>query len=263
MEVFLLEQLDGSCWKALVRSSGRVKQGEQILFNDEISCLTKERNGDGKWTVAFQPQDVSGDKILDLGHVPLPPYIRRDDEEIDRERYQTVYAKHEGSVAAPTAGLHFTEVMLSEIERKGVHIVRIMLHIGLGTFRPVKHEQIEQHKMDNEYYEIEEEQVRVINGAKEAGREIFVVGTSTTRALETMAGKRGVRSGKGWTETFIFPPYRFKAVDHLITNFHLPQTTLLMLVSAFASREMILTAYEEAKGRGYRFYSYGDAMLIL
>jgi S-adenosylmethionine:tRNA ribosyltransferase-isomerase len=263
VEVFLLEELDGSTWKALVRSSGKVRGGEKVLFDDTISCTAEERNGDGTWRIVFQPQDVSPDEILALGHMPLPSYIRRDDEEIDRDRYQTVYAQHKGSVAAPTAGLHFTEPLLSDIEQRGVHVVKILLHIGLGTFRPVKHERIEEHRMDREYYEIEEKQVKVINGAREAGKKIFVVGTSTTRALETVAGKGEVQAGKGWTDTFIFPPYRFRVVDHLITNFHLPRTTLLMLVSAFASREMILAAYEEAKEKDYRFFSYGDAMLIL
>jgi S-adenosylmethionine:tRNA ribosyltransferase-isomerase len=263
VEVFLLEKINFSTWKVLVRSSGKVKGGEKILFDDTISCTVQEQNGDGKWSVVFQPPDVSPDEILSLGHMPLPPYIRRDDEKIDRDRYQTVYAQHSGSVAAPTAGLHFTTDMLSEIEQKRASVVKIFLHIGLGTFRPVKHERIEEHRMDREYYEIEEKQAKTINSARNAGRKLFVVGTSTTRALETMAGEEGVQAGKGWTDKFIFPPYRFRMVDHLITNFHLPRTTLLMLVSAFASREMILTAYEEAKEEGYRFFSYGDAMLIL
>lgn len=263
VEVFLLEHLGGTGWKALLRSSGKVKEGEGIRIGGNIGCVATEKNGDGKWTVTFHPEEVSADEILALGHMPLPPYIRRDDETIDRERYQTVYAQREGSVAAPTAGLHFTESMLSEIEGRGVRIVKLLLHIGLGTFRPVKHEHVENHIMEQEYYEIDEASEEGINSAREAGKSIFAVGTSSTRALETVAGESGVRSGRGWTEKFIFPPYRFRVVDHLITNFHLPRTTLLMLVSAFASREMVLAAYEEAKARDYRFYSYGDAMLIL
>lgn len=263
VEVFLLEKIQGALWKALVRSSGRVKRGEHVVFDGDLSCTTREQNGDGEWTITFHPEDVSEDEVLSLGHIPLPPYIRRNDEPLDLERYQTVYARQGGSIAAPTAGLHFTTSMLSEIEKKGVQVVKILLHIGLGTFRPVKHERIELHRMEREYYEIEKTDAKVINSARDAGKRVFVVGTSTTRVLETVAEGGGVHAGKGWTEKFIYPPYRFKVVDHLITNFHLPQTTLLMLVSAFASREMVLAAYEEAKEKSYRFFSYGDAMLIL
>jgi S-adenosylmethionine:tRNA ribosyltransferase-isomerase len=263
VEVFLLGRLNGSLWSALLRSSGKIKKDQDILFTDGVSCQVQEQNSNGKWTIAFQPKDLTSDEIFALGHVPLPPYIRRDDEEMDRERYQTVYAMHEGSVAAPTAGLHFTESLLSEIETKGVKVVKILLHLGLGTFRPVKQEEIALHRMESEYFEIREESAEALNGTRAAGGKVFVVGTSTTRALETMTSTGTLEPGKGWTEKFIYPPYEFKVVDHLITNFHLPRTTLLMLVSAFASREMILAAYEEAKERGYRFFSYGDAMLIL
>ncbi len=263
VEVFLLEDLDGGTWKALIHCSGKVKQGAEVRFDDGISCRAVERDSDGKWKVTFLPKGITREEILSHGHIPLPPYIRRNDEAIDRDRYQTVYAEHKGSVAAPTAGLHFTESMLSEIGGKGVRIEHILVHIGLGTFRPVKSEHIEQHRMDREYYEIAQEQAEAINHARDTGKQVFVVGTSTTRALETVAEKGALRAAKGWTDKFIYPPYRFKVVDHLITNFHLPRTTLLMLVSAFASREQILAAYEEAKQKDYRFFSYGDAMLII
>ncbi|MCK4233826.1 tRNA preQ1(34) S-adenosylmethionine ribosyltransferase-isomerase QueA [candidate division WOR-3 bacterium] len=263
VEVFLLQKIEGTVWEVLLRPAKKVKQGEKILFNKKVSCRIEERDGSGKWKIEFSPHVISDNEILSLGNMPLPPYIKRETEELDQYRYQTVYAEKEGSVAAPTAGLHFTEEILSCIEKKGVKIVRILLHIGIGTFRPVKVEDITEHKMESEYYEIDEESALIIDKVKKEKGNVFVVGTSTTRALETAFYNSCLNPGEGWTEKFIYPPYNFQVVDHLITNFHLPQTTLLMLVSAFTSREMILRAYEEAKKRDYRFFSYGDAMLIL
>ena len=263
VEVFLLRKIEGATWEALLRPARRMRPGDSLILKNGIECIIKERNNDGKWRISFSPNGINDHEIFALGDVPLPPYIKRAPEEIDRYRYQTVYAEKDGSVAAPTAGLHFTEKILSNIEKSGVKIVNIILHIGLGTFRPVKVEDISQHKMDSEYYEIDEDSAMIIEKARKENGSIFVVGTSTTRALETAYVNSHLKPGRGWTEKFIYPPYNFRLVDHLVTNFHLPQTTLLMLVSAFASKEMLLDAYEEAKNRGYRFFSYGDAMLIL
>ncbi len=203
------------------------------------------------------------EEILDrLGEMPLPPYITHKLE--DKNRYQTVYARHEGSAAAPTAGLHFTEELLRELEEMGVELARITLHVGLGTFRPVKEKDILKHHMHSEFYRISEEAAERVNRAKERGGRIICVGTTSCRTLESMADENGVlRPGSGWTEIFIYPGYRFKITDGLLTNFHLPESTLLMLVSAFAGREQVLYAYEEAVREGYRFFSFGDAMLIV
>lgn len=263
VEVFLLRKIEGAVWEALLRPARRIKRGQRIIFKNDIECRIEERNGSGMWRVEFSPSNITEQEILSLGNVPLPPYIKRQPEKLDRYRYQTVYAEYKGSVAAPTAGLHFTEEILADIVNKGVKIVKILLHIGIGTFRPVKTEDISQHKMDSEYYEIDEDNAAIINKARKEGGRIFVVGTSTTRALESACNDGYLKPDEGWTGKFIYPPYNFQMVDHLITNFHLPQTTLLMLVSAFASREKILESYEEAKNKGYRFFSYGDVMLIL
>ena len=200
-----------------------------------------------------------------IGRVPLPPYIRRKDTPEDRERYQTVYARRPGAVAAPTAGLHFTGQLLDQIRRLGVDVVPVMLHIGPGTFRPVREQDARRHRMEAEYFEIGQDAATRISAARDEGGRILAVGTTTVRALETAAqeGDSGLRHGSGWTEAFIYPPYAFRAVDVLITNFHLPRSTLLMLVCAFAGAEFLLRAYRSAVERGYRFYSYGDAMMIL
>ncbi|HET9209083.1 MAG TPA: tRNA preQ1(34) S-adenosylmethionine ribosyltransferase-isomerase QueA, partial [Thermoanaerobaculia bacterium] len=199
-----------------------------------------------------------------LGHIPLPPYIHRPDTPEDRERYQTVYARRPGAVAAPTAGLHFTQELLREIEEAGIEIARVTLHVGIGTFKPVSAERIEEHRMERERYEIGEETAEAIRRAREAGRRIVAVGTTVVRTLEgaALAGNGEVRTGSGSTDLFIAPGFRFQVVDALLTNFHLPRSTLLMLVSAFAGRERVLAAYAEAVREGYRFYSYGDAMLL-
>jgi len=263
IEIFLLRKIEDTIWEALIRPARRVKPGGCIIFKKGVGCRIKEKNGNGKWKVEFFPDGITEHEIFSLGDMPIPPYIKRNSEQIDRYRYQTVYAEREGSVASPTAGLHFTEKILSDIEEKGVKIVKILLHIGIGTFRPVKVEDIRQHKMESEYYEINHDTAKIINSSRKEGGSIFVVGTSSTRALESVCYDTRLKDGRGWTDKFIYPPYNFQLVDHLITNFHLPKTTLLMLVSAFASKDMILGAYEEAKCKGYSFFSYGDAMLIL
>ena len=263
MEVLLLRKLDANLWEALIRPGRKAKNGEYITFTNGIECRIEARDNNGKWKVQFFPEGISDADILSLGEVPLPPYIKRKPVESDHIRYQTVYAEKEGSVAAPTAGLHFTKNILNQIQKKGVSIVKIILHIGLGTFRTVQVDEISKHRMDSEYFEIDEKSASKINEAKEKGYKIFAVGTSTTRALESCYSNGKVIPSKQWTDKFIYPPYKFKVIDHLITNFHLPKTTLLMLVSAFATREKIFYAYKEAIDMNYKFFSYGDAMLIL
>lgn len=263
VEVFLLRNIEDRIWEVLIKPSRKVRKFRELVFDDKIGCRIKSRNDNGKWKIEFFPDNVTTKDILALGEVPLPPYIKREAESIDRDRYQTVYAKNDGSVAAPTAGLHFTEEILSELKKKGILIVKIVLHIGFGTFRPVKVRDISKHKMEREYYRIDRKSAEALNSIKKRGKPVFVVGTSTTRALESACYDGYIRPQDSCTEKFIYPPYQFKVVDHLITNFHLPKSTLIVLVSAFASKNLILKAYEEAKKNNYQFFSYGDAMLIL
>jgi len=277
-EILLLEQLERNLWQALVRPAKRARIGMQITVSNNIGTeataeiVAKERAG--QCLVRFtNVQDIAG--VLDrLGDVPLPPYIRRARAKSlpeDRTRYQTVYARADGSVAAPTAGLHFTETLLEQVKAKGVEVRFVTLHIGLGTFAPVRATKLEAHRMHDERYELSPETAAAINEAKKTSRRVVAVGTSTVRVLESVASETGglLAPGTGRTSLFIYPPFRFKVVDALITNFHLPRSTLLMLVSAFAApgqttgRDLILRAYREAIALRYRFYSYGDAMLIL
>lgn len=262
IEFLLLRRVENNRWETLVRPGKKVKPSSRIVFGDGLlkaDVLSIEE--DGTRIVEFIYDGIF-EEILDrLGEMPLPPYIKERLE--DRERYQTVYSKNEGSAAAPTAGLHFTEELLKEIEEKGVNIVFLTLHVGLGTFRPVKVENIEEHHMHEEYFEVSVEAADKINTVKKSGGRIVAVGTTTVRTLETVATEEGiVLPSKGWTNIFIYPGYRFKVIDRLITNFHLPESTLLMLVSALAGRENILDAYNEAVSKNYRFFSFGDAMLI-
>ncbi|MDW7981141.1 MAG: tRNA preQ1(34) S-adenosylmethionine ribosyltransferase-isomerase QueA [Verrucomicrobiales bacterium] len=277
-EILLLEELERNLWQALVRPGRRARIGTQIIISSnspcEIAAEIVGKTAAGQYTVQFKnvPNILS---VLDsVGEVPLPPYIRRPggkttDE--DRKRYQTVYARKNGSVAAPTAGLHFTEELLEQIRAKGVEVRFVTLHVGVGTFAPVRASKVEAHRMHSERYEISAETAEAICAAKKDGRRIIAVGTTTVRVLESVALDNGgmVRAGAGRTSLFIYPPFKFRVVDALITNFHLPRSTLLMLVSAFAApgettgRELILRAYQEAIALRYRFYSYGDAMLIV
>lgn len=262
IEFLLLRRVENNRWETLVRPGKKVKPSSRIVFGDGLlkaDVLSIEE--DGTRIVEFIYDGIF-EEILDrLGEMPLPPYIKERLE--DRERYQTVYSKNEGSAAAPTAGLHFTKELLKEIEEKGVNIVFLTLHVGLGTFRPVKVENIEEHHMHEEYFEVSVEAADKINTVKKSGGRIVAVGTTTVRTLETVATEEGiVLPSKGWTNIFIYPGYRFKVIDRLITNFHLPESTLLMLVSALAGRENILDAYNEAVSKNYRFFSFGDAMLI-
>lgn len=254
MEILLVERLGEREWEALVKPGKRARLGARIEFDEAISAEVVGK-GEDRYRLRFsEPVEPHLER---LGHIPLPPYIHRPDTAEDRERYQTVYAKTPGAIAAPTAGLHFTEALLREIEEAGVGITRVTLHVGIGTFKPVSAERIEEHRMDRERYEISEEAAEAIRRADR----VVAVGTTVVRTLESAAtGTGGVRAGSGSTELFITPGFRFQVVDALLTNFHLPRSTLLMLVSAFAGRERVLAAYEEAVREGYRFYSYGDAM---
>lgn len=262
IETLLLKRVTGNTWECLVRPGKKMKPGGRIEYgNGLLTGVVKAIGEDGTRFVDFKFQGIF-EEVLDLlGEMPLPPYIT---ERLDNsERYQTVYSKNKGSAAAPTAGLHFDEQLLSRIRQKGVETAYLTLHVGLGTFRPVKVEDVNQHIMHSEFYDISPETAEILNQARLRGSRIIAVGTTTTRTLETAADDSGmIRPTSGWTDIFIYPGYKFKAVDSLLTNFHLPESTLLMLVSAFSSKELILTAYNEAINKGYRFFSFGDAMLI-
>jgi S-adenosylmethionine:tRNA ribosyltransferase-isomerase len=262
IEFLLLKNIEGNRWETLVKPGKKVKPGGRILFGDGVliaDVLSIEE--DGTRVVEFHYDGIFEEVLDRLGEMPLPPYIKERLE--DKERYQTVYARHEGSAAAPTAGLHFTKELLKRIEDKGVNIAYLTLHVGLGTFRPVKVDNVEDHHMHSEYYELGEDAASKINSAREKGGRVIAVGTTSIRTLETIATLEGrIVPKKGWTDIFIYPGYEFKAVDCLITNFHLPESTLLMLVSAFAGKEKILNAYKIAIENKYRFFSFGDAMFI-
>jgi len=261
IEVLLLTRLDDKRWEVLVKPGKRVKKGVEISFgNGQLTGKAVEYTEFGGRVMEF---DYEGDfeEILDkLGNMPLPPYIKEDLDE--PERYQTVYAKKRGSVAAPTAGLHFTPELLDEIEEKGVQVEYITLHVGLGTFRPVRTDEVEEHDMHSEYIEVSDEVVNKIKKTKKGSGRVISVGTTVTRALETAAEDGELEEFKGWTDIFIYPGFEFKVIDALITNFHLPKSTLLMMVSALAGKEKIFKAYEKAVKEEYRFYSLGDAMFI-
>ena len=262
MQVLLLNRKDRDTWEVLVKPGKKARIGAKITFSQELACTVTDILDDGQRLVRFEYKGVF-EEILDrLGQMPLPPYITERLE--DKERYQTVYSRQVGSAAAPTAGLHFTKELLEKIEAMGVEIIPVLLHVGLGTFRPVKVEDVSEHKMHSEFYCITEQSAQKINAVKERGGRIFAVGTTSTRVLETAADEGGrVKPCSGWTDIFIYPGYRFKCVDCLITNFHLPQSTLIMLVSALCSREEILKVYQTAVEEKYRFFSFGDAMLII
>ncbi len=250
-------------WKALVKGIKQKDDGSRIHFDQDVAAEVKEIK-DGKATIRFLRQDRAADILRRIGHIPLPPYIKREDEPPDRIRYQTVFAERDGSIAAPTAGLHFTETMLQSLKERKVGVVSLTLHIGPGTFRPVKTEEVESHSMEPEWTEISLETSHQIEQTKLRGGKVIAVGTTTTRALESFSDPQGrVKSGRNFSSLFIFPSYRFRVIDGLLTNFHLPRSTLMMLVSAFAGKDLLMTAYQEAVEKKYRFYSYGDAMLIL
>lgn len=264
IEVLLLKRKENmaNTWEVLVKPGKKARPGTRISFGDgklvgEIIDIVEE----GDRLIQFSFDGIFEEILDELGQMPLPPYITHKLE--DKNRYQTVYAKHEGSAAAPTAGLHFTNELLAEIEAKGVKIARVTLHVGLGTFRPVKVENILDHHMHSEYYEVSEEAADTINSVRQSGGRIIAVGTTSTRTLESVADTHGcIKPCRGWTDIFIYPGYEFKAIDCLITNFHLPESTLIMLVSALAGKDNVMAAYREAVENSYRFFSFGDAMFI-
>lgn len=261
VEVFLLTRLDGDRWEVLVKPGKKARIGQEILFGDELSCVVEDNTDFGGRIVRFRYQGIFEEVLDRLGETPLPPYIK--EKLADKERYQTVYAKENGSAAAPTAGLHFTKEMLAKLEAKGVRLAFVTLHVGLGTFRPVNVEDVLEHVMHKEYYSVSADAAEAIRQTKEAGGRVIAVGTTAVRTLESAAEEDGTITPKtGWTEIFIYPGYRFKVVDALVTNFHLPKSTLLMLVSALADREMMLEAYRVAVEEKYRFFSFGDAMFL-
>ena len=262
VEFLLLKRIDDNRWETLVKPGKKARLGAEIIFEENLlTGKIVDILEEGNRIIEFQYEGIFEEILDKLGEMPLPPYIHEKLE--DRDRYQTIYAEHLGSAAAPTAGLHFNDRLLRDIEEKKVNIAKLILHVGLGTFRPVKSEYIDEHIMHSEYYELNESEANKINLAKQTGHKVISVGTTSVRTLETIADNEGnVKAQKGWTNIFIYPGYKYKAVDSLITNFHLPESTLIMLVSALAGKENIMKAYREAVEREYRFFSFGDAMFI-
>ena len=270
VEFLLIKRIEGDTWETMVKPGKRLKPGDSVSFSDEklFRAVVKDYSEDGTRIVEFEYEGIFMERLEELGQMPLPPYIERGNNSEDKDRYQTVYCKTEGSVAAPTAGLHFTEELLKKAEEKGVKTAYVTLHVGIGTFRPVKVENIEEHHMHFEEYDVDEDAAKIINDTIKAGGRIVTVGTTSTRTLESAAvfdekeGKWLVEAGHGSTGIFIYPGYEFKIIKALITNFHLPKSTLLMLISALYNREEILKVYKIAVEEKYRFFSYGDAMFI-
>jgi S-adenosylmethionine:tRNA ribosyltransferase-isomerase len=265
VEVFLLRELANDLWEVMVKPARKVRIGNKLVFTPKLMCDVIDNTVSGGRVVRFEYEGDDFHSVIDrIGTSPLPPYIDRDADSVDKKRYQTVYASERGAVAAPTAGLHFTEGLIQKVKDKGIKIETITLHIGLGTFRPVQVEDLNRHQMDSEYFEVSPKTSMAINQAKKRHRKIVAVGTSTVRALETIAiSGFQVTPKRGWTDKFIYPPYEYKMVDKMITNFHTPKSTLFMMVSAFGDRKLIKKAYLEAKRNNYRFLSYGDAMIII
>ncbi len=263
VEILLLKRKEDDIWETLVKPGKKCRPGTRLVFGEGLlKAQVLDVVEDGNRLIKFYYEGIFEEILDQLGQMPLPPYITH--ELKDKNRYQTVYAKHEGSAAAPTAGLHFTKELLKEIEEKGIVIAHVTLHVGLGTFRPVKVENILEHHMHSEFFVIEESEAAKINKAKEAGHRVISVGTTSCRTLESAATDDGrIKASSGWTDIFIYPGYRFKLIDGLITNFHLPESTLLMLVSAFAGKDNVMAAYEEAVKKKYRFFSFGDAMILI
>lgn len=269
VEFLLIKRMEGDRWETMVKPGKRLKPGDSVTFGDHFKAEILDYGPDGTRIVEFKYEGIFMERLEELGKMPLPPYIERESTQDDKDMYQTVYCKEEGSVAAPTAGLHFTEELLEKAQEKGVKLAYVTLHVGIGTFRPVKCENVEDHHMHFEEYFVDEETAKTINETILQGGRIISVGTTSTRTLESAAyydeacGKNLIGAGEGSTGIFIYPGYKFKVVDALITNFHLPKSTLLMLISALYDREKILEAYKIAVEEKYRFFSYGDAMLII
>lgn len=269
VELLFIEELEGNRWKVLIKSNAKLRKMEEIgIDNNTISAKLLEKLQDGSWHIEFKQKNNIRELLNRIGEMPLPPYIKRTKSKntlrsLDKERYQTIFAQKEGAIAASTAGLHFSQNILERIKKHGVDVEFITLHIGLGTFLPIKTEDILDHPMHKEYYECSEDVFRKIKKAREQNNRIIVTGSTSCRTLETIALNDKTPRLSGWTNLFIHPPYNFKYTDVLLTNFHLPRTTLLLLVSAFAGRDTIINAYETAKSEGYRFFSYGDCMMII
>ncbi|BDU82888.1 tRNA preQ1(34) S-adenosylmethionine ribosyltransferase-isomerase QueA [Clostridium perfringens] len=262
IEFLLLKRIEGDKWECLAKPGRKAKVGTVFTFGEgKLKAIVREIGEEGNRIIEFKYDGIFEQVLDELGQMPLPPYIHEKLE--DKERYQTVYSKEKGSAAAPTAGLHFTEELLKEIKDKGVNIAYLTLHVGLGTFRPVKVDDVNNHVMHSEYYHLDKENAELINKTKEAGNRVIAVGTTSSRTLETIGDENGrVREQSGWTDIFIYPGYKFKIVDNLITNFHLPESTLIMLVSALAGQDNIMNAYNTAVKEKYRFFSFGDSMFI-
>ncbi len=262
IEVLLLKRRENDIWETLVKPGKKAKPGTKLEFGDgRLTATVEDVVDEGNRLIQFHYDGIFEEILDELGQMPLPPYITHQLQ--DKNRYQTVYAKHEGSAAAPTAGLHFTKELLKEIEEMGVKIAHVTLHVGLGTFRPVKVDNVLDHHMHSEFYMVEESEAKKVNDTKAAGGRVICVGTTSCRTIESAAGDDGIlKAGSGWTDIFIYPGYRFNILDCLITNFHLPESTLVMLVSALAGREHVLAAYQQAIEERYRFFSFGDAMFI-
>ena len=262
IEFLLLKRIEGDKWECLAKPGKRAKIGTEFTFGEgKLKCKVVDIVEEGNRIIEFSYEGIFEQVLDELGEMPLPPYITERLD--DRERYQTVYSKEQGSAAAPTAGLHFTKELLEKVKEKGVNIAYVTLHVGLGTFRPVKVDDVNEHVMHSEFYHLEEEDAKIINETKKRGNKIISVGTTSTRTLETIGDENGfVKAQSGWTNIFIYPGYKFKMVDKLITNFHLPESTLIMLVSALAGKEKVMNAYNEAVKERYRFFSFGDSMII-
>ena len=262
IEFLLLKRLEGDKWECLAKPGKRAKIGQSFVFgNGKLKCKVVDIIEEGNRIIEFSYEGIFEQVLDELGEMPLPPYITEKLD--DKERYQTVYSKEKGSVSAPTAGLHFTNELLEEIKAKGINIAYLTLHVGLGTFRPVKVEDINEHIMHSEFYHLDKENADLINETKKRGNKIIAVGTTSTRTLETIGDENGfVREQSGWTDIFLYPGYKYKVIDELITNFHLPESTLIMLVSALAGKENVMNAYNTAVKERYRFFSFGDSMLI-
>ena len=260
VEVFLLNRQKGDEWEVLVKPGKKARIGAKIVFGENLECEIIDNTDFGGRIAKFNYQGIFEEILDELGETPLPPYIKAHLN--NKERYQTVYAKESGSAAAPTAGLHFTKELLNKCQAKGVNLAFVTLHVGLGTFRPVNVEEITEHKMHKEYYAVSQETAEIINTAKRNGNRVIAVGTTAIRTLESASTTDGLQAKSGWTDIFIYPGYQFKIVDAIITNFHLPKSTLLMLISAFAGKEKILQAYQEAIKEKYQFFSFGDAMFL-
>ena len=262
IEFLLLKRVEGDKWECLAKPGKKAKIGQRFTFGEgKLKCEVVDIVDEGNRIIEFSYDGIFEQVLDELGEMPLPPYITEKLD--DRERYQTVYSKEKGSAAAPTAGLHFTEELLNEIKKKGVNIAYLTLHVGLGTFRPVKVDDINEHIMHSEYYHLDKENADIINETKKRGNKILAVGTTSTRTLETIGDENGfVREQSGWTDIFIYPGYKYKVIDELITNFHLPESTLIMLVSALAGKENVMNAYNTAVKEEYRFFSFGDSMII-